>query len=105
NLAENATHNFQNLLPFRGAQVRDTLAWSKYINEAIEMWGGEAEVLMGQHHWPVWGNSRVVEYMRVQRDLYKYVHDQTIRLMNKGYTAAEIAEQIELPRSIAKCWH
>jgi alkyl sulfatase BDS1-like metallo-beta-lactamase superfamily hydrolase len=105
NLAENATHNFHNLLPFRGAQVRDPLAWSKYINEAIEMWGGEAEVLMGQHHWPVWGNARVLDYMKVQRDLYKYVHDQTIRLMNMGLNAQEIAEALELPKSIAGAWH
>ncbi len=104
-LAENATHNFHNLLPFRGAQVRNALAWSGYLAEALEMWGAEAEVLVGQHHWPVWDNARVTAFISTQRDLYKYVHDQTVRLMNHGLTAAEIAEAIELPPEISKQWH
>ena len=105
NMAENATHNFHNLLPFRGALVRDPLNWSKYINEALELWGERAEVLIGQHHWPVWGKERVRNHLEKQRDLYKYAHDQTLRLMNQGLTAAEIAEEIELPESIAREWH
>ncbi len=105
NLAENATHNFHNLLPFRGALVRDPLRWSKYIDEALEMWGNRVEVLVGQHHWPVWGNARVRDHLEKQRDLYKYVHDQTVRLMNHGLTATEIAEELQLPRSIAREWH
>ena len=103
NMAENATHLFHNLLPFRGAEVRDPLAWSGYINEALEMFG-EAEVMVGQHHWPVWGHAVIRDYLAKQRDLYKYVHDQTLRLMNHGLTAPEIAEEIRLPASLAQVW-
>src|SRR5215472_15675117 len=105
NLAENCTHNFHNLLPFRGADVRDALAWSKYLNEALKMWGGKAEAMCGQHHWPVWGGERIDAMIRQQRDLYKFAHDQTIRLMNHGLTAAEIAETIRLPKSLDGAWH
>ncbi|NPU66800.1 MBL fold metallo-hydrolase [Bradyrhizobium sp. 83012] len=105
NLAENCTHNFHNLLPFRGADVRDALAWSKYLGEALQLWGGKADVMCGQHHWPVWGASRVDGMIREQRDLYKFAHDQTLRLMNHGLTASEIAEQITLPKSLEGAWH
>jgi alkyl sulfatase BDS1-like metallo-beta-lactamase superfamily hydrolase len=105
NLAENCTHNFHNLLPFRGAEVRDALAWSKYLGEALQMWGGKADAMCGQHHWPVWGVERIDTMIRQQRDLYKFAHDQTIRLMNHGLTASEIAETIKLPASLEGAWH
>lgn len=105
NLAENCTHNFHNLLPFRGADVRDALAWSKYLNEALQLWGGKADAMCGQHHWPVWGTARVDTMIRQQRDLYKFAHDQSLRLMNHGLTAAEIAETIRLPASLDAAWH
>ena len=105
NLAENCTHNFHNLLPFRGADVRDALAWSKYLGEALQMWGGKADAMCGQHHWPVWGQERIDTMIRQQRDLYKFAHDQTIRLMNHGLTATEIAETIKLPTSLDGAWH
>jgi alkyl sulfatase BDS1-like metallo-beta-lactamase superfamily hydrolase len=105
NLAENCTHNFHNLLPFRGADVRDALAWSKYLGEALQMWGGKADAMCGQHHWPVWGHQRIDTMIRQQRDLYKFAHDQTIRLMNHGLTASEIAETIRLPASLEGAWH
>src|SRR5246127_3947089 len=105
NLAENCTHNFHNLLPFRGADVRDALAWSKYLGEALQMWGGKADAMCGQHHWPVWGKERIDAMICQQRDLYKFAHDQTIRLMNHGLTASEIAEVIELPASLEGAWH
>jgi alkyl sulfatase BDS1-like metallo-beta-lactamase superfamily hydrolase len=105
NLAENCTHNFHNLLPFRGADVRDALAWSKYLGEALQMWGGKADAMCGQHHWPVWGKERIDTMIRQQRDLYKFAHDQTIRLMNHGLTASEIAETIRLPASLEGAWH
>jgi alkyl sulfatase BDS1-like metallo-beta-lactamase superfamily hydrolase len=105
NLAENCTHNFHNLLPFRGADVRDALAWSKYLGEALQMWGGKAEAMCGQHHWPVWGTARIDTMIRQQRDLYKFAHDQTLRLMNHGLTASEIAEVIKLPASLEGAWH
>ena len=105
NLAENCTHNFHNLLPFRGADVRDALAWSKYLGEALQMWGGKAEAMCGQHHWPVWGQERIDNMIRQQRDLYKFAHDQTLRLLNHGLTATEIAETIKLPASLDGAWH
>jgi alkyl sulfatase BDS1-like metallo-beta-lactamase superfamily hydrolase len=105
NLAENCTHNFHNLLPFRGADVRDALAWSKYLGEALRLWDDKAEVMCGQHHWPVWGRERIGTMIRQQRDLYKFAHDQTVRLMNHGLTAAEIAETIRLPKSLEEAWH
>ena len=105
NLAENCTHNFHNLLPFRGADVRDALAWSKYLGEALQLWGGKAEAMCGQHHWPVWGTERVDTMIRQQRDLYKFAHDQTLRLLNHGLTATEIAETIRLPKSLDGAWH
>lgn len=105
NMAENTVHNFHNLLPFRGAEVRDSRAWSHYIDVALEKFGAQAEALIGQHHWPVWGSSRIIDYLKTQRDLYKYVHDQTLRLANLGYTPNEIAETIALPQSICCAWH
>lgn len=105
NMAENATHNFHNLLPFRGSEVRNALAWSGYLNEALQLWGGDAEILVGQHHWPVWGNARVRTHLKQQRDLYKFTHDQTLRMINHGMTASEIAETIEIPKSLEGAWH
>jgi alkyl sulfatase BDS1-like metallo-beta-lactamase superfamily hydrolase len=105
NLAENCTHTFHNLLPFRGAPVRDARAWSQYLNGALHRWGGQADVMIAQHHWPVWGNPRIQSMLKQQRDLYQYVHDQTVRLMNHGYPAADIAERLELPASLSSEWH
>ena len=105
NLAENATHNLHNLYPIRGAQVRDANAWAKYLNEARDRFGREVDVAFAQHHWPVWGNGRVLDFLGKQRDLYKFLHDQTVRLMNHGYKAAEIAERLTLPKSLASTWH
>jgi alkyl sulfatase BDS1-like metallo-beta-lactamase superfamily hydrolase len=104
NMAENVNHNLHNLLPFRGAEVRDALAWSKYISEALEQFGDQAEIVVIQHHWPTWGKERVQHLLKKQRDLYKYLHDQSVRLLNHGYTATEIAEVLELPPSLANEW-
>ena len=105
NLAENATHNLHNIYPIRGAQARDANAWAKYLNEAMDRFGREADVAFAQHHWPVWGTARLLEYLGKQRDLYKYLHDQTVRLMNHGYKPAEIAEHLTLPKSLSSTWH
>ena len=105
NLAENATHNLHNIYPIRGAQVRDANAWAKYLNEARDRFGREVDVAFAQHHWPVWGTARVLDFLGKQRDLYKFLHDQTVRLMNHGYKAAEIAERLTLPKSLASTWH
>lgn len=104
NLAENATHNLHNVYPIRGAQVRDALAWAKYINEARQSYAPKADVVFAQHHWPVWGNGRVLDFLAKQRDAYKYLHDQTVRLMSHGLKAAEIAEQIRFPKSLEQEW-
>ena len=105
NLAENATHNLHNTYPIRGAQVRDANGWAKYLDAALDRWGSEADVVFAQHHWPVWGGARVRDFLGKQRDLYKYLHDQTVRLMNHGWKAAEIAERLALPAGLAATWH
>ena len=105
NLAENATHTLHNIYPIRGAQARDANAWAKYLNTARDRFGREADVAFAQHHWPVWGPARVLDFLAKQRDLYKYLHDQTVRLMSHGYKPAEIAERLVLPRSLATSWH
>lgn len=104
NMAEIVTHGLHNLLPMRGAQVRDALAWSRHIAGALQRYGGQAEVMIAQHHWPVWGGERLREMLRKQRDAYKFLHDQTVRLMNHGYSASEIAEAITLPPALAQDW-
>ena len=105
NLAENATHNLHNTYPIRGAQARDANAWAKYLNVALDRFGRDADVAFAQHHWPVWGNRRVLDFLARQRDLYKYLHDQTVRLMNHGWQAVEIAERLTLPKSLGQTWH
>ncbi len=95
--AEIVNATMHNLYTLRGAQVRDALIWAKHINEAIELFGVEAEVSFGTHHWPRWGNDEIVEYMTNQRDLYKYIHDQTLRYANHGFMSTEIAEMLTLP--------
>jgi alkyl sulfatase BDS1-like metallo-beta-lactamase superfamily hydrolase len=102
--AENATHNLHNLYTLRGAKTRDARAWARSLDETLALFGGRAEVLFAPHHWPTWGNARVVEHVRVVRDTWKYLHDQTLRLANHGYTMLEIAEMIELPDSLARNW-
>jgi alkyl sulfatase BDS1-like metallo-beta-lactamase superfamily hydrolase len=104
-MAENATHTLHNILTLRGAVVRDPHVWARYLTEAIELFGGQAEVVFASHHWPTWGRERVVEFLGLQRDLYAYLHDQTMRLINRGYTGAEIAEQFELPPALQRAWH
>jgi linear primary-alkylsulfatase len=105
NLAENATHNLHNTYPIRGAQARDANAWAKYLNVALDRFGRDTDVAFAQHHWPVWGNRRVLDFVAKQRDLYKYLHDQTVRLMNHGWKAVEVAERLTLPKSLAPTWH
>jgi alkyl sulfatase BDS1-like metallo-beta-lactamase superfamily hydrolase len=104
-LAENVTHNLHNLLTLRGAQVRDARIWSRYIAEAIELFAADCDVAFASHHWPTWGTQNVVRLMTGQRDLYAYLHDQTLRLMNQGYTGSEIAEMIEVPPALDAAWH
>ncbi len=104
-MAENATHNLHNVLTLRGALVRDARVWAAYLDEAIELFADRADVVFAQHHWPRWRRERIVDFLSKQRDLYGYVHDQTLRLLNKGHLASEIAETLELPDSLAREWH
>ncbi len=104
NMTEIASQNFHNLLPLRGAQARDALAWSRYLDGALQRYGAGSDVLIAQHHWPVWGGAAIDRFLRNQRDLYKFVHDQTLRLMNHGLLASEIAERLQLPRSLQDDW-
>jgi alkyl sulfatase BDS1-like metallo-beta-lactamase superfamily hydrolase len=104
-MAENATHNLHNVLTLRGALVRDPHVWSVYLDEAIALFADRADVLFAQHHWPRWGAERIVDFLAKQRDLYGYIHDQALRLLNKGYVASEIAEMLELPPELEQEWH
>lgn len=104
-MAENATHTLHNLLTLRGALVRDPHAWAGYLTEAIDLFGSQAEVAFASHHWPTWGTDRIVEFLSLQRDLYAYLHDQTLRMLNQGLVGSEIAEQIQLPPALEAAWH
>ncbi len=95
--AEVCTHTMHNLVPIRGAQVRNALRWSKYIGEALELFGPDITLMFASHHWPRWGNENVCSYLALQRDLYRWMHDQTLRYANHGRTAVEIAETLTLP--------
>jgi alkyl sulfatase BDS1-like metallo-beta-lactamase superfamily hydrolase len=103
-MAENATHTLHNLLTLRGAIVRDPHVWSQYLTEAIDTFGSRSDVAFASHHWPTWTSERVISYLSIQRDLYAYLHDQTLRLINQGHQGAEIAEMIELPPALQAAW-
>ncbi len=104
NMAEDATHTMHNLYTLRGAEIRDGRLWSRYIADAIERYGDKTDTVIAQHHWPVWGNARVTAFLKKQRDLYKFIHDQSVRLLNHGLTSTEIAERLTLPASLANDW-
>ncbi|MFE9428343.1 alkyl/aryl-sulfatase [Kitasatospora sp. NPDC006697] len=104
-MAENATHTLHNILTLRGALVRDAHVWSHYLGEALGLFADQAEVVFASHHWPTWGAENIRSFLALQRDLYAYLHDQTLRLMNKGYVGAEIAEMIEMPPALQAAWH
>ena len=102
--AEEANATLHNLYTLRGAQVRDSLLWSGYLDAAIDMIDADTEVLFGGHHWPRWEYDNIVDYLGKQRDAYQYIHDQTLRLANHGHTMNEIAEMVELPDELAHVW-
>lgn len=103
-MAENSTNTMHNILTLRGAQVRDALKWASHLNETRELYGKDIEVKFQSHHWPVWGTEKIDAYFKKQRDIYKYTHDQTVNLMNKGFIGSEIAEQIKLPPELENNW-
>ena len=102
--AEDVTLTLHNNYSLRGAKIRQELPWSKYINEALNLWGDKAEIILAQHHWPTWGNDNVVKLLKSQRDLYRYINDQTLRMANQGMTRDEIAANFKLPSSLANTW-
>jgi alkyl sulfatase BDS1-like metallo-beta-lactamase superfamily hydrolase len=104
-MAENATHTLHNILTIRGAVVRDAHAWSTYLTEAIDMFGDQTDVLFASHHWPTWGHDRAMKFLSEQRDLYGYLHDQTLRMLNQGMTGIEIAEVFQMPPALENAWH
>jgi linear primary-alkylsulfatase len=104
-IADNAARAMHNILTPRGALVRDPRVWAHYLDEAIDLFGADSDVLFAGHHWPCWSSEEIVDYLEKQRDLYTYLHDQTLRLLNQGHTGPEIAELIELPPSLAEEWH
>ena len=104
-MADNCTCHLHNIYTPRGAQVRDARAWSHYINEASQMFAADTEVLFASHHWPRWGSGEAARFLKQQRDLYKYIHDQVLRMANHGLNPTEIAEALALPPSLAAEWH
>jgi alkyl sulfatase BDS1-like metallo-beta-lactamase superfamily hydrolase len=104
NAAEIATQNLHQLYTLRGAEVRDGRMWSHNLDEMLQRWGYKADALIAQHHWPTWGTERIVDFLKKQRDVYKFINDQSLRLLNQGYTPTEIAETLKLPRSLAANW-
>lgn len=106
-VAENCTHTLHNVYTLRGTVVRDALAWSTYIDEALERFAGRADVAFSTHHWPRWGEGPDgwTAWLAAQRDAYRYLHDQTMRLANHGYSPDEIAEEVRLPDTLARCFH
>lgn len=99
-MSEITSHHLHNVYTLRGAQVRDALAWSEQINESIDRYGEQLEIQFASHHWPIWGREEACDYLRSQRDLYKYIHDQVLRLANQGFNPEEVAEQIRLPDAL-----
>ena len=104
-MAENCTCHLHNLYTPRGAQVRDAKAWAFYIDEALEMFADKAGVMFASHHWPRWGEDPIRAFLAKQRDLYKYIHDQTLRMANHGMNGPEIAEVLKLPPTLEAEWH
>jgi len=102
--AEDATHTLHNLYTLRGARTRDAKSWAYYLNLAIELFGDDSDVVFAQHHWPTWGREQVIDFLEAQRDAYKYLHDQTLRLANHGETMVEIAEQLSFPPELGDHW-
>jgi alkyl sulfatase BDS1-like metallo-beta-lactamase superfamily hydrolase len=104
-MAENVVASLHNIYTLRGTPVRDALRWSKYISEALHRFGVEADVLFASHHWPRWGNERIQEVLRAQRDLYANMNNQVLHFANQGVTINEIHNVYRLPKSLLAQWH
>jgi alkyl sulfatase BDS1-like metallo-beta-lactamase superfamily hydrolase len=105
-IAENAVRTQHNILTIRGAKVRDAKMWSTYLGDTLARYGDRSDVLVGQHHWPTWGTASVVRLLSDQRDMYAYLNDQTLRMINHGLTPTEIADRLkQLPEPLARQWY
>jgi alkyl sulfatase BDS1-like metallo-beta-lactamase superfamily hydrolase len=104
NTAEDATRTMHNLYTLRGAKTRDARLWPLYLNQVLQMWGDSFEVQITMHHWPTWGNAEITQLIKVQRDIYKFMHDQTLHYANMGYTMNELPDLVTLPQSLANQW-
>lgn len=104
-MAENANATLHNLLPPRGALVRDAKAWAEALTEALRLYADKSDVLLAAHGIPRWGSAVIREFLSKQRDAYKFLHDQTVRGINNGLTGAEIAERLQLPDALAHAWY
>lgn len=105
NASEVISHHIHNLYTLRGAKVRDARKWWKAIDSIISIYGDSIEILIAQHHWPKWGNKKIIELLEKERDAYKFLHDQSLRLANQGYNPVEISEEVKLPKSLEKEWY
>lgn len=104
-MAENVTHTMHNIQTLRGALVRDARLWSRYLDESITLYAEKSEVMFSSHHWPTWGKDKIHQIMTRQRDMYQYLHDQTLRRLNEGEIGTEIAEDFKLPKTLARSWY
>lgn len=104
NTAEDSVHTMHNLYTLRGAKTRDAAKWPAYLNELLKRYGKVVETEIGMHHWPTWGNADVVDHIKAQRDVYKYMHDQTLHLANQGHTMNELGEMVKLPPELERNW-
>lgn len=105
NTAEITSQHLHNIYTIRGTSSRDASAWSHYIDKVLADYGDRTDILIAQHHWPIWNRESITKFLSVQRDLYKFIHDQVVRMMNKGMLPGDIAENLKLPESIDKQWH
>jgi alkyl sulfatase BDS1-like metallo-beta-lactamase superfamily hydrolase len=104
-IAELCSATLHNLLTLRGAKIREPIAWANGIQNAIELWGDSLTSVFGVHNWPRFGNQYCIEYLEKQRDFYQYLNDQTLRMMNKGYTIEEVGRMIQIPKSLTDEWY
>ena len=103
--SEVMTHTIHNISTLRGARSRDANAWASYVDESLDLFAAKSDIMIGSHHWPTWGSDKITEQLAKTRDMYKFVHDQTLRLANQGYTPNEISASIQLPDSLDKAWY
>ncbi|HBC34888.1 MULTISPECIES: alkyl sulfatase dimerization domain-containing protein [unclassified Marinobacter] len=104
NTAEITSQHLHNIYTIRGAAIRDASSWSRFIDKVLVRFADRTDILVAQHHWPIWNPEDITHFLEVQRDLYKYIHDQTVRMMNRGMLPGDIAENLQLPESLNQEW-